>query len=265
MSNDRQIKTHSKVELVPLSRMRVSQSAQRSLNTGRVDKLVVDFDPEQMGFPVVSFRAGQYWIIDGQHRVEALKSWLGKGWETQKIECRVYHGMNEREEADMFDRLNNQLAVKTFDKFKVRVTAGRKTEVEVQKIVEREGLRISVSKEDGSVGAVGTLVKIYERSGPDTLARTLRLARDSFGSPGFTAQVLDGLSQLCQRYNGELKDDETVERLRSVRGGLGGVISRSEVLHKQTGNAKHLCVAAAIVDVLNARRGGRKLPSWWDQ
>ncbi len=80
---------------VPLGRMRVNPLAQRDLNQARVDKLVAEFDPEQLGTPVVNHRGECFYVIDGQHRFEALKVWLGEGWQSQQVQCEAYEGMSE--------------------------------------------------------------------------------------------------------------------------------------------------------------------------
>ncbi len=120
MSNKRSTAHHRpyRVQEVPLGKMTTSRRVQRELKLHRVNELIANFDLDVFGHPAVSWRDGVYYIIDGQHRIAALKEWLGKGWEIQKIECRVYQGMSEAEEADMFDRLNDTLIVSSFDKFK---------------------------------------------------------------------------------------------------------------------------------------------------
>lgn len=42
-------------------------------------------------------------------------------------------------------------------------------------------------------------------------------------------------------------------------------MTRAMLLRKQTGVAIPECVAAATIDALNAKRGGKKLPSWWKE
>ena len=123
-------KLHSKIVTVPLENMRVSPNAQRTLRPARVMELLeMPFDLELLGYPVLNLRESAYWIIDGQHRIEALKRFLvPTPWQTQAIECRVYTGQTEQWEADMFDRLNNNLHVNAFDTFKIRVTAKRVVE-----------------------------------------------------------------------------------------------------------------------------------------
>lgn len=257
------LRAHSVIKQVPLGKMKVSQLAQRELKEYRVNQLLAEFDLEQFGLPTVNYREGHYYIIDGQHRIEAMKRFLGEGFEIQHIDCRVYTGLTEVEEANMFDRLNDYLVVSTFDKFKVRVTAGRPIENSVKRVVESLGLSVSRHKASGSVGSVGTLVRIHQRSDPKTLERTLRIVRDAFGDAGMESRVIDGIGYLCQRYNGALDDDRAIESLRGMRGGVGGLLSRAEVLRKQTGSGTPYCVAAAAVDTINAKRGGKKLPSWW--
>jgi hypothetical protein len=254
---------HSKLQDVPIAKMRVSPSAQRDLRPARVAELAAEFNPEDLGYPVISHRDGNFYIIDGQHRVEATKVFLGDGWDKQSLTCRVYVGMTERQEAEMFDRLNNMLAVSAFDKFKVRVTAGKPDESAVQKLVDKVGLKISKTKGEGSLGSVGVLVKIYRRSDGQTLARALRIVHMAFGDPGLTTSVIDGVALLCERYNGAIEDEAVIERLQSMRGGVGALMTRATTLRKQTAKSVSTCVAAAVVDVLNGQRGGRKIPSWW--
>lgn len=255
-------KLHSKLQDVPLVKMRVSPVAQRDLRPARVAELAAEFNPEDLGYPVISARDGHFYIIDGQHRVEATKVFLGE-WEKQSLTCRVYTGMSERQEAEMFDRLNNMLAVSAFDKFKVRVTAGKPEEAAVQKIVEKVGLKISKNKGEGSLGSVGVLLKVYKRSDGPTLARALNIVHLAFGDPGLTTSVIDGVAMLCERYNGAIQDDAVIERLQSMRGGVGALMTRATTLRKQTAKSVPTCVAAAVVDVLNGQRGGKKIPSWW--
>ena len=248
---------------VPLERVKVNPLAQRDMVQARVDKLVAEFDPEQLGNPVVNHRGDSFYVIDGQHRIEALKAWLGDGWETQHVQCEVYEGMTEAEEAEVFLKRNDALAVQAYPKFRVAVQAGRSDEVDIDKIVRQCGLRVSQDKGNGAVSAVGTLVRVYRRSDPATLARTLLLIRDAYGDAGLEAIVIDGLGLLCHRYNGDVDDARLVKRLGDAHAGVNGLLNKAEVLKQQTGNPKAHCVAAAAVDIYNGGRGGRKLPSWW--
>jgi hypothetical protein len=233
-----------------------------------VRELVDDFDLEQFGSPTVNHRGedegGYYNILDGQHRFEALKEWFGEGnWEDQQIQCWCYDGLSDDEEAEVFLRLNNTLAVTAMAKFKVSVQAGRPDESEVNRVVRKVGLKIAADSSGGSISAVGTLMRVYRRSGAVTLERALTIIRDSYGDPGLTALVIDGVGLLVQRYNGQVDDDRLVLRLRTARGGVNGLLGKAEDLHRRTGSPKSHCVAASAVEINNTGRGGKRLTPWW--
>lgn len=257
------IKQPSTRKWIALGDIQVSERAQREFREYRVNSLVANFDPALIGHPSVSFRGGHYFNVDGQHRVAALIAWLGEGWQSQTIECNVYEGLSEAQEADLFLSLNDTLHVGIHDKFSVAVVAGRKVECEVKRTVESEGLVIARGKTPGSISAVGTLLKIFKRSNSANLARTLRIARDAYGDAGMDSYTLDGLAHLCQRYNGALKEAYAVEKLASARGGVKGLSNRAQQLKLKTGNSMPICVAAAAVDIINAGRRKKMLPSWW--
>jgi hypothetical protein len=259
-NNSTRVERVARLKWIPIEKMRVSPMAQRELNQARVDHLAANFDPEQIGHPVVSFRDGHFWIIDGQHRVETMKA---VGWGDQSVQCEVYEGLSETDEAELFLLRNDTLTVNAFDKFTVGVNAGRDTESDINRIVLANGLVVSRDRIPGAIAAVGTLRRVYRRSDGAILARALRIIRDAYGDPGLEAPVIDGIGHLCQRYNGDLKDDDAIARLAKAHGGVNGLLGKAEQIRRQTGNAKAHCVAAAAVEIINGGRGGKKLPSWW--
>jgi hypothetical protein len=240
--------------------MRVNPLAQRDLNTARVAQLAAAFDVEQMGNPTVSHRADWYYLVDGQHRIEALKLWLGS-WEDQQVQCWTCEGLTEAQEAELFLALNDTLTVGAFAKFKVAVQAGRDAEADVDRIVRALGLRIT--RGSGGICAVATLRRVYARGGPAVLSRALRIIRDAYGEAGLDGPVIEGIGLVCQRYDGGLSEQRAVERLSSAHGGVSGLISRAGQLRQSTGSPVAQCVAAAAVEVINRGSGGRKLPGWW--
>jgi hypothetical protein len=260
--NPGKVEREARLRWIPVDKMKVSPLAQRELNQARVDHLAAIFDPEKIGAPTVNERDGHFFVIDGQHRVEAFKLWIGD-WVGQQIQCWSYLGLSEEEEADAFLSLNDYLAVHAFEKFRVGVKAGRDVESDINRVVHSLGLVVSRDAIPGAISAVGTLRRIYRRSGPGVLARSLALTRDAYGDPGLTAPVLDGMGLLCERYNGELDIPAAVEKLGKANGGVNGLLNKAETLRRQTGQYKSHCVAAAAVETINSGKGGKKLPSWW--
>jgi hypothetical protein len=259
---ERRIERAARLRWVPLAQMRVNPLAQRDLNRARVAQLAASFSTEQMGAPVVSHRGDWFYLIDGQHRIEAVKLWFGS-WENQQVQCWCYEGLTEEQEAELFLTLNDTLPVRAFAKFKVAVQAGRDAEADVDRIVRALGLRIAAGRSGGGISAVATLRRVYDRAGPAVLSRALRIIRDAYGEAGLDGPVIDGIGLVCQRYDGDLSEQRAIERLSSAHGGVSGLVSRAGQLRQSTGSAPAQCVAAAAVEVINRGSGGHKLPGWW--
>lgn len=253
------VQRDARLQWVPISKMRVSPVAQREINPGRVAKLAANFDLEQMGNPTVNERDGWFWIIDGQHRIEALKEIEFGAYDVQ---CWTYVGLTEEEEAEKFLKLNDTLAVDVFYKFRAGVHAGRETECEINRVVLANGCVVSRDEIPGAIRAVGTLRRVHDRAGSVVLGTVLRVAHGAYGDSGLGASVIDGIGHLCSRYNGTLDEQTAVERLSKVAGGVNGLLGRAEDLRRRTGNTKGHCVAAAAVEIIN-RGKGKKLPNWW--
>lgn len=248
---------------VALGDMVVSERAQRALKPARVDQIHASLDLDALGEPILSYRDDRYYIVDGQHRTAALARWLGDGWEAQKIKCKVYEGLSEKEEAHLFRQLNSVLRSTAFDQFKIGVTAGYEEEVKIKAIVEAAGLHISRSRsEAGAVSAIGALRTAFRLSSK-SLMFALKLASDSYGDSGLEGAIIEGFAHLHNRYDKALNDDLSVDALAHARGGVKGLLNAAEKRRLATGSSLPICVAAEAVDIINRYRKGKKLPSWW--
>jgi hypothetical protein len=246
---------------VPISDMEVSPMAQREYKQWRVDHLLAIFDPEQIGTPVVNHRDGKFFLIDGQHRVAAMKA---VGWGDQSVECEVYDGLSEAEEAEMFLKRNDTLAVTAFDKFRIGVRAGRHPEVDVDRIIRSQGLRVARSG-PGAIKAPATLVKVYSAHGGAVLTAALGVAHAAYGDLGLESRVVHGLSLMLSRYNDGLVDLERLAtQLGGIHLGVDGLIQAAWKIREKSGTAFTVAIAAAAVDAYNQGLASRKrLTSWW--
>lgn len=255
-----------RIKSVPLGSMKIAPgvSQREKHSESRINDLARRFDIDLMGLPVLSERDGHYYIVDGRHRIEAARIALSLD-DSQLVECKVFTGLDEAGEARLFRELNNTKAVSPFDKFKTGVVAGEPVECDVNRIVLASNLRVSRDKSvEGSVAAVGTLVKVYKRAGGPTLGRSLRIIRDAFGDAGLEAPVIDGIALVGQRFNGQVKDERLVKKLADMHGGVGGLMNKAGQLRRMTGNSVPECVAAATVDVYNRNaRKTERLPDWF--
>lgn len=245
---------------VPIADMKVNPAAQREFKESQAERYAANFDFEGMGFPVLNHRDGNWYIVDGQHRIAALKM---IGYADQKVQCECFEGLTEAQEADLFLTRDDRRKVDSFERFQIGVTAGRETETDVNRIVKALGLCVSRSEAAGAIGSASTLVRLYERGGPKTLSRALRIIRDGIGEEGFDQFIIGGVGLLCQRYNGQLKDDDAIAKLSSLRKPVSTIYQKAGTLMERTGSSRQHATAAAVVEVLNSGKGGKKLPSWF--
>ncbi len=259
-TGNNRIEREARLRWVSISLMAVSPLAQRELNQSRVDRIVATFDLEQIGTPTANRRDGIWYVIDGQHRIEALRA---IGWGDQQIQCWAYEGLTEQDEAEKFLKLNDYLAVNALSKFRVGVQAGRGVECDIDRIVRAASLCVSADKVPGAIGAVGTLRRVYDRAGAASLRQTLGIVRDAYGDSGLEAAVIDGIGLFAQRYASEMDVPYVVTKLTNAHGGVNGLLGKADVLRRATGNARGHCVAAAAVEIVNSGKGGKKLLGWW--
>jgi hypothetical protein len=262
--------TH-KVRPVRIAEMRVPTAGvmQRRYSQSQAEEYAANFDPNKIGIPAVNFRAGIYWIVDGQHRVEAIKLYFAPS-DPGSIDCNVYVDLSDSEMAELFIGLNTRRSVNRFDLFQVACTAERTRETEIRRIVESNGLKIKQEKAPDAVGAVSSLCKIFDRSGSTVLGQTLRTLRDGLsGDPmAFDGYLLVGTANVFNRFNGKTNERHLVKALTEVRQGAQAILRRAEAQRDRTGNNKVQCVSAAIVDIYNKSVGPRakdRLPSWWKE
>lgn len=257
---DQRIIGRATMQWIAVSDMEVSPLAQRTLRPAHVSNLAAKFNPDRLGHPTVNRRDGRVFVVDGQHRAEAMKL-LDMGG--RLILCETYEGLTEQQEAVMFLELNEDLPVSAFEKFRISVTAGRAEACQINDIVIAAGLKIAQTKDDGSVGCVTTLADIFRKGGEECLARTLVIILEAYGYDGLDNQVIAGVGLLLQRYGKILDNSRAIAALSAAPAGSYGLLQKARVLRRQYGKSLKICVAAAATETINAPKGGRKLPDWW--
>lgn len=250
----------------PLSSIKTSATAQRDLNMSRVNRILANLDLEQIGTPVVNQRPdGSVYVIDGQHRIAALRKFFEDDPDIN-VQCWTYFDLDEDQEAECFLKLNDTLRVSAFSKFRVGVAAGREIESDIDRIVRANGCVVSQDNIPGAIGAVSALTKIYTRTGPGNLARTISTAYSAYADAGLENSVLLGIAFALDRYGRQIDNARLVKQLGRVPRGAKALIEDGERYRLRTGNLKSHCIAAAVVDIYNAGLGPRsatRIPSWW--
>lgn len=255
----------SKIRPVSIGQMRVPPAlvTQREFRKAHGDRIAADLDLNKIGYPIINYRDGVFWVLDGQHRLYALKQFGFS--EKDVLDCEVYVDLSDAEMANIFLGRNDTKAIPLYDKFHVACTAGRRRERDIQRTVEANGQTISRNKGDG-ISAVGALAKVYDRCGDIVLGQVVRTLTLGFnGDPmSFDRSIIEGLGFVYNRY--ELDEKQLGMKLGELRQGARELLRKAEAINLRTGNQKKQCVAAAVVDIYNKGLGPtskQRLPSWW--
>lgn len=259
------IDTNRKTKIIKVKarHLFISNPSQRDYRPAWAQALSRGFNIDYFGLLKVSMRNGQrVAILDGQHRFEAFKLAHGEGWEDVELECEAFTGLSLDDEAELFLRFNDVLTVTTYDKFMVGVTAGRHDVVDIKNIVEAQGLRVSKSHTENSVGAVGALTWAYAKTSGPTLARALRIIRDAFGVDGMETNVIRGMAMVLHRYGRRIDEAKATRKLEKLARGASALKAQAERARQVYATTQIVAMAVAITDALNGR-GGLGLGNWW--
>lgn len=254
-------------KMLPVAVLEIASEAQRKLNSSWSREIGDDFDADSFHEITVSLREGHYYVVDGQHRIDALRR---IGWQDQKIPCRVYEGLTIRQEAALFLSLNDRKAIRAFDEFRIAITAGEAIPVDIDRIVRAQGLTLSDQKRDGSISAVGALRQVYEGAGmaqqsPGSLSLALKLLRASWGSIGaaFDGPLILGAGMMFIRFGDAIDFANAAAKFAKHPGGPSGLLGRAKSLREMKRRQLGHCVAAVMVDAYNHGKRGHKLEDWW--
>jgi hypothetical protein len=258
----------SKVRPVPVAEMRFAPVlvTQRKYKRAQAEEYAAHFDLDKLGIPIVNHRNGVYWILDGQHRIGALRIFFGDS-DPGMLDCEVYEDLTDAQAADIFLGRDDRRAIATFEKFHVACTAERGRECDIRRVVEANGLKVSQSKAAHCISAVSAIGEVYDRAGSTVLGQTVRTLDNAYGGDAlaFDALMIRGVGHVFNRFNGKTQEKHLTIQLAQLPRGVRGVLQRAEALRQRTGAPQVQCVAATIVEVYNkgTRQVGQRLPSWW--
>ena len=249
-------------ELLSTGELYSGQPYQRPVLDRTVDKLVREWDPRLLTPLVVSHREGRYNLVDGQHRVCAMRKKNG-GKDVTAL-CRVYHGLTYEQEAELYYRLDRAKGhLRLAHATKALVESGADAEIiEIKRLLEDAGFVWALDKPTGEpfeVEATRAVINAYRLLGGAAFSRMLELvAKTWHGSPGSVkASLLSGMALFLKTYEAELDDDVFIKRLSAV--------DPEEILRRGKAdfstNKAALRFARVILGKYNSQqRGGRKLP-----
>lgn len=246
------------IEKISIDQITLDRKVQRELNQAWAEKIAREMDLSQIGIITVSKRQdGSTIILDGQHRIEALRIAGKTGYE---IDCRVLNGLTIEEEARTFRILNNTKKPNLIDHFLIRVVEGDSTAIDITKILGRFGWQPSRSKSDGSFSAISTIEAIY-RGSREAAWSTIQTITEAWENniTAANGQIISGIGSAYQRYGDEIIVSRMVQQLSRIP--PTEFIARARALAAARARRVGCAISELAIAEYNRQRGP-KLPDW---
>lgn len=194
---------------------------QRPLDTGRVKKIVSNFNPNLVNPVKVSFRDGKYWIFDGQHTARALV--LKNDGNNLPVYCKVHYGMTIEDEARLFaEQFGLSRAVSSSQKLLSNYIANDVNVVSFKECVESLGIRCTFKKTNGGKALIcySNAYSIFMKYGEDHLKSILRIIIEAWNAneASLRREIVSGLDVFLRTYRETEKfsRDSFVSKLEKV-------------------------------------------------
>lgn len=183
---------------IPIDNIRVDLY-QRVKKSPKVRKMINDFVPDVIGIALVSFRNGEFWCIDGQHRIAAMKA-LGY----KEVWCQILTGLTYEEECERFNLLNTGRTQLTANQvFHCRVEGKDKFALELVAMFRKYRFdynKNNGTKDDNLIGAVSKFVKMQKNFGMGRVEKVLRILRNAWygDKNSLSSAIITGLSTFLE-------------------------------------------------------------------
>lgn len=229
---------------------------QRKLKSNRVRKIAEDLNMNVFGVVLISERDERCFIIDGQHRIEALKL---RG--ITHVMCQILVGLTYEQEAREFERLNTERSSLTaIDKFNSAVESRDKDACKIVRILNKYGYsypRQYYRTKDNVITSIGTIRDIHKDYGDEHLSKVLKVIRQSWNgnADSTSSSVLKGMSTFLYNYGEYVNEKilmESLEKITIEEVILQAVTFSKSCIRAIRGDGYSYNVAKVIRDVYNA-------------
>ena len=236
---------------------------QRPVEPEDVDKLIRKWDPALLTPLVISFRDGEFRVVDGQHRIAAIRKMTGG--KDVIVLCLIYYGLTYEMEAELYYKLDKAKGqLHSGHAIKALLESGTDPEIiDIHRRIEAAGFTWALNGPTGreyEIVSTRAMINAYRFLGGETFSRLLELVAGTWhGTPySLRASIFSGLALFLKTYETELNDYVFMRSLSAVE--PDEIIQLSKA--KQTSTMR---VARIIWDKFNSQqRDSRKLAYRFD-
>ena len=194
---------------------------QRPVKQRHVNKLVREWNPTYLTPIEVSYRDGKYNVVNGQHRIAAIRKITG-GKDTV-VNCLVYTGMTYEQEAAMYFLLDKTTGrLKLSSAIKALLESGTDPAIiDIKQCIERAGFTWALDKPTGvtyEIKPIRAVMDTYAQLGAPGFSRMLGLMAGAWhgAQVSLTGGMISGMALFIKAHENELDDYTTIQRLSAI-------------------------------------------------
>lgn len=236
----------------------------RSINRAQVNKIKKGFREDMIQPAIVSFRDGKYWIIDGQHRTQAIYE-LNNCDPNTMIRCDVRTGLTYEQEAELYYMLNTSSKRLLFsDELKGLIESKDAVALSFRDAVESCGYVVG-GNASTSLRALKTAWKIFNKAdGNKKLVDILKLTNEIWPATaaGSDGRIIEGIKLFLENHGGEYDRNRFVKSLSLLS--PADIVRKSQTYYKQMDSkafTQPYCTYSILVANYNAGLRNKLTPS----
>lgn len=193
--------------------LQIHPAYQRDVIPAKVKEITANWSWVGAGAIVVGERSGEFWVIDGQHRVLAAK----RRSDITHLPCVVFQTDGVKQEAVAFLDLNTgRKPVSSIGKFKAMLAAGDEAASIVHRVMEELGVTPKATANKGK--ELKSVAWAVRKAGEDArkFETVMRIASELSHDIPIQERLLDSLWYIDARLQGGITEKRFVDRLRAV-------------------------------------------------
>lgn len=236
----------------------------RGIKRPKVNKIKRNYHEDMVQPAIVSFRDGKYWIIDGQHRAQALYELKNCDPNTM-ILCDVRTGMTYEKEADLYIRLNTGQTKLVFkDELVGLIESKDATALQFQGVVESCGY-VLFGRSSTTLGALSTTWRMFcKPDGDKELRSILTLTNKCWpaNSMGVHNTMIDGIALFLKHHGSEYSEERFVKVLSPLD--PREIVRKSKAFYKQMDSkafTQPYCTYTTLINCYNAGLRNKLTPA----
>ena len=209
------------VQKISTAFLHAGQPYQRPVRQSHVNKLVRQWDPTYLTPIEVSYRDGKYNVVNGQHRLSAIKKMTGG--KDVMVKCLVYTGLTYQQEAAMYYLLDKTSGhLKLANAMNALLESGTDPSIiDIKQRIERAGFTWALDKPAGvtyEIKPVREIINAYQKLGGHTFSRMLGLMAGAWHGTqnSLKSGMISGMALFLKTHETELEDYEFIRRLSQV-------------------------------------------------